>query len=90
MTIDVTVTSEPMMKYNKNNEPYVIFNAVENTTKNEYFIIVYNKHTLSMAYLYLHRGDNISLVGKLKSSDKLKQCFITKFIGEDFLQKIYS
>ncbi len=90
MVIDVTVTSEPIMKYAKNNNPYVTFSAVENDTKNNYNIIIYNMHSLNLAYLYLHKGDDVSLEGKLKSSDKLGQCFIVKYMGEEFLQKIYS
>lgn len=90
MVINVTITSKPIMKYNKNNEPYVTFKAVENDTKNNYNIIIYNMHSLNLAYLYLHKGDDVSLEGKLKSSDKLEPCFIVKYLGAEFLQKIYS
>lgn len=93
MMIDVIITSQPTMKHNKNNDPYVIFHAVENSTKSNpktYIIIVYNKHSLKLAYLYLNKGDKVTLEGKLKSSDKPEQCFIMEYIGADFLQKIYS
>lgn len=90
MMLDVIVTSEPIMKCHKKNDTYVTFNAVEKLTKSTYVIIVYNKHISKLSHLYLHKGDNVSLEGKLKSSDKLKQYFILKNIGAEFLQKIYS
>lgn len=91
--IDVTVTSKPEMKENKNNEPYVAFHAVENNTESSpkaYWVIVYNETTLNHVYLYLHKGDKVTLEGKLKSSDKPEQRFVLKSIGADFLEKIYS
>ena len=92
MMMNVTITSQPAMKYNKSNDPYITFCAVENSTKSNpktYIIIVYNKHSLKLAYLYLKKGNKVTLEGKLKSSDKTEQCFIMENIGPDFLQKIY-
>lgn len=91
--IDVTVTSEPQMKHNKNNEPYVTFYAIDNSTKNSskaYFVVVYNKYSMNQAYLYLNKGDKVTLEGKLKPSDKTEQRFIMRSIGTDFIEKIYS
>lgn len=91
--IDVTVTSEPWMGNDKNNNPYVAFHAVENSTESSpkaYWIIVYNETTLNHVYLYLHKGDKVTLKGKLKPSDKPEQRFVLKTIGADFLDKIYS
>lgn len=84
MMMNVTITSQPIMKYNKSNNPYVTFSAVENSTKSTYTIIVYNKHSLKLTYLYFNKGDQVTLEGKLKSS-----YFIMENIGADFLQKIY-
>lgn len=89
MTINVIVTSEPIMKRNQNGIPYVTFNIVEKSTENNpnaYIVTIYNKASLKLVYLYLHKGDNVSLEGKLKSS----QNFIVNNIGADFLQKVYS
>ncbi len=44
MMMNVTITSQPAMKYNKSNDPYITFCAVENSTKSNpktYIIIVY-------------------------------------------------
>ena len=91
--IDVTVTSKPEMKENKNNEPYVTFSAVENSPESSpkaYFVVVYNKYSMNQAYLYLNKGDKVTLEGKLKPSNKPEQRFIMKNIGTNFLEKIYS
>lgn len=91
--INVTVTSEPWMQNDKNNKPYVAFHAVESSAEGSpkaYWVIVYNETTMQHAYLYLHKGDKVTLEGKLKPSDKPEQRFIMKHIGADFLQRIYS